>query len=122
MTQESHTGDSTKQPSVDDLAAIGARLEDDGTAWATALRAFGSYGINPDREPIDTAVQEVVAGQVYAELEDPHPAATNTVQSFVERFVAVYGLTDKKAIDTLLGREKTERRAYEGRLAFQGVS
>jgi len=129
MTNDDHTGldagttdDSTEQPSVDDLAAVGARLGDDGAAWTTALRAFGSYGISPDRDPTDPAVLEFAADQVYAELEDPDPAATDTVQSFVERFAAVYDLNDTEGIGTLLGREKTERRAYEGRLAFQGGS
>ena len=120
MARESHTDDRTDQPSVDDLAAVGARLGDDGAAWTAALRAFGSYGIDSDRDPSDTAVHEIVAGQVYATLDDPDPAATDPVQTFVERFAAVYDLTDESAIGTLLGREKTERRAYEGRLAFQG--
>jgi len=127
MTNDDDTGDDAgttdhriEQPSVDDLAAIGARLGDDGAAWTAALRAFGSYGIDADRDPSDTTAQEIVAGQVYAELDDADPAATDTVQSFVERFAAVYDLNDTEAIGTLLGREKTERRAYEGRLAFQG--
>jgi hypothetical protein len=109
-----------ENPSVDDLAAVGARLGDDGAAWTAALRAYGSYGINSGRDPSDTAVQEIVAGQVYAELPKPDPAATDTVQTFVERFARVYDLDDAEAIGTLLGREQTEQQAYEGRLAFQG--
>jgi len=120
MAQESHTDGRIEQPSVDDLAAIGARLGDDGDAWTAAIRAFGSYGINSGRDPSDTAVQEIVAGQVYAELDDPDPAATDAVQTFVERFAAVYDLNDAEAIGALLARESTEKRAYEGRLAFQG--
>jgi hypothetical protein len=123
MTTNDDTGttdERTEQPTVDDLAAVGARLGDDGTAWTAALRAFGSYGINEGRSPSDTAVLEVVAGQVYATLDDPDPAATSTVQTFVKRFAAVYSLDDGDAIDRLLGRESWEMQTYEGRLAFQG--
>jgi hypothetical protein len=125
--RDNHTGDDAgttdgriEQPSVDDLAAVGARLGDDGAAWTAALRAFGSHGIDSDRDPSDDAVLEVVAGQVYAGLPNPDPAATHTVQTFVERFAAVYSLDDEDAISRLLARESTEKQAYEGRLAFQG--
>jgi hypothetical protein len=107
-------------PTLDDLAAVGAQLDDDGTAWTAAARAFGSYGIDPDRDPTDNYVHEVACGQVYATLDAPDPAATPTVETFVDRFTAVYELTDADAVATLLGREGYEKQGYEGRLAFQG--
>jgi hypothetical protein len=127
MTTDDDTGQQAgttdgriEQPSVDDLAAVGARLGDDGTAWKAALRAFASYGISAGHKPRDSAVLEAVAGQVYATLDDPDPAATGTVRTFTERFAAVYGLDDADAVSRLLGREPHEKQAYEGRLAFQG--
>jgi hypothetical protein len=106
----------TDDPTLDDLAATGAQLDDDGTAWKAAARAFGSY---PDRDPTADGVLEIVAGQVYATLDTPEPAAADTVETFVERFRRVYELDDADAIARLLGREAYEKRAYEGRLAFQ---
>jgi hypothetical protein len=106
----------TDEPTLDDLAAVGAQLDDDGTAWKAAARAFGSY---PDRDPTADGVLEIVAGQVYATLDESDPAAADTVETFVERFQRVYELDDADAVATLLGRESYERQAYEGRLAFQ---
>jgi hypothetical protein len=107
----------SEDPTTDDLAATGAQLDDDGTAWKAACRAFAAYGI--DRDPTDAVVHEVVCGQVYAALDDPEPAATPTVETFVDRFQAVYQLDDADAVATLLDREGYEKRGYEGRLAFQ---
>jgi len=109
----------TDDPTLDDLARVGAQLDDDGTAWKTAVRAFASYAINRSHNPLDTVVREAVAGQVYASLDTPEPAATPTVETFVERFTAVYELDDADAVATLLDREGYEKRGYEGRLAFQ---
>jgi hypothetical protein len=106
-------------PTLDDLAAVGAQLDDDGAAWTAAARAFGSYGINPDRSPTDDYVRETVCGQVYATLDAPEPAATSTVETFVDRFAAVYELDDADAVATLLDRQGYEKQGYEGRLAFQ---
>jgi len=127
MTNDDHTGtdagttdDRTEQQTIDDLAAVGARLEDGGEAWTAALRAIASYGVDDGRDPADETVREIVAGQVYATLDDPDPAATDDVEAFVERFIDVYELDDAGAVDRLLGRESWEQRAYQGRLAFQG--
>jgi hypothetical protein len=43
-------------PTTDDLAATGAQLDDDGTAWTVACRAFASYVINHGYHPTDTVV------------------------------------------------------------------
>jgi len=102
-----------------DLARLGVALGDDGNLWRVTLRALGSPG---GHEPLSPEHREMVAGQLYAEVErDDVPAseAVELVEDYVDTFLAVYSLTSLKDIDDLLGREQFDRDNYQGQLAME---
>jgi len=99
-----------------DLARLGVTLGDDGNLWRLTLRALASPG---GKEPLSPEHREMVAGQLYAEVEREDVPAVELAEDYVSTFVDVYRLADLKDVDELLGRERFERDNYQGRLALE---